>query len=249
MDRFFISYARTDKLAVQSLVSALETLNNETWIDRRLAGGQKWWEEILENIRRCDVFVVALSKHTLQSKACRLEYTYAKDLGKTILPVMVAGDFSVDDVLAEVAAVQFVDYRRPDEHAALALAKALRSLPKSAPLPAPLPAPPVLAPSFAITADPEPDAVEILPALVSRPLKAVIWTSIVFFVISPAAIISSAVIVAIVQAVFSLDESQPAPGWTLALAIMIGALIWRYWSSRFDRFVSWSLRRRNPHCG
>jgi hypothetical protein len=173
-----------------------------------------------------------------------LEYAYATGLGKTVLPVMVAGDFSVDDVFAELAAVQFVDYRTPNEQAALALAKALQSLPKSAPLPTPLPDPPVLAPSLAITGDPQPDAVaDLLPAVVSRPLKVVMWTLILVFLIFPAALLASALIIAIVQTIFLSDKSPPSPAWTLSLMVVLGGVLWRYLWVRFERLVKWLSSR------
>jgi hypothetical protein len=246
MTRFFVSYARADTDAVRSLVSALEFLNHEAWIDRRLAGGQKWWDEILEEIRGCDVFVVALSNNGLRSNVCRVEYDYATALGKTILPVIIE-DVSSDDVPPALAAVQFVDYRLPNEQAALALARALQSLPASRPLPVPLPDPPMLAPSLTRDFDAGPDMTRFVPDAVSAPLKAITWTLVVVLVIFPAALLASSLLMAIVQTVFLAEGSEISPGWTIAVMVVIGWPLWRYVSSRFDRVAVWLAAKRGRH--
>src|SRR5262245_43819782 len=83
--KVFVSYSRQDRSAVQSLVVDLVHARNEVWMDDHLAGGKSWWAEILEQIRACTVFVVALSDHSQQSKPCRAENDYAEALGLPIL--------------------------------------------------------------------------------------------------------------------------------------------------------------------
>ena len=142
MLRIFISYSRASQEAVKTLVQDIEAVGHKSWFDQQLAGGQVWWNEVLASIRDCDLFVFALAPDSLNSHACKLEYTYAFDLKKTILPVMVAHGVSANLLPAALSKIQFVDYRSQDKQAALALLRALDNLPPPQPLPAELPTPP-----------------------------------------------------------------------------------------------------------
>ncbi len=89
MADIFLSYARQDVTLVLALAEDLRALGNTVWWDEELSAGQIWWDRILDQIRRCDVFVFALSPTALDSHACRREWEYAAVLGKPILPVLV----------------------------------------------------------------------------------------------------------------------------------------------------------------
>ena len=56
----FISHSSRDGGAVGTLVDHIEAANESVWLDKKLSGGQAWWDEILSQIRSCTVFVVAL---------------------------------------------------------------------------------------------------------------------------------------------------------------------------------------------
>src|SRR5512143_3464030 len=90
MHPVFVSYSRTNLDVVAQLVEDIAAVGIGAWHDQTLTGGQRWWDNILANIRGCDVFIAALSPESLDSEACRSELAYAKQLGKTILPVFVA---------------------------------------------------------------------------------------------------------------------------------------------------------------
>jgi hypothetical protein len=85
----FISYARRDATAVNDLHRDLVRANHQVWFDRNLEGGQRWWDEILKQIRACELFVFVLSPEALKSKACRAELAYAAVLERPILPFLV----------------------------------------------------------------------------------------------------------------------------------------------------------------
>jgi len=142
MNRIFISYSRENQGVTKALAQDFEDLGHEVWYDHELAGGQAWWDHILENIRECDSFAFTLSPHALDSRACKLEWTYAHALGKSILPILVADDVSTKLLPSELSALQYVDYRHQDKKAAFALNKALVNLPDPKPLTDPLPVPP-----------------------------------------------------------------------------------------------------------
>ena len=145
--RIFITYAREDGSTVAQLGDDLEGSQRQVWIDRDLTGGQAWWEEILEQIRTCDLYVFALSASSLGSRPCLRELEYAQALGRPLLPIKV-GDVSIQQAPRVIADAQVVDYvgRTPD--GVLALRDALDAAPSAPALPDPLPAPPAVPISY-----------------------------------------------------------------------------------------------------
>lgn len=148
MIRIFISYSRASQDVIKTLAQDFEEFGHKVWFDNELTGGQAWWEQILEKIRECDLFVCTFSPQALDSYACKLEWTYAHALGKTILPILVADDVSMKLMPSELSTLQYVDYRSQDKKAAFALNKALTKLPAPQPLHDPLPAPPEVPVSY-----------------------------------------------------------------------------------------------------
>jgi serine/threonine kinase PknH len=71
--KVFVSYSRRDDAPVRSLVADLQRARQQVWLDEDLGGGEAWWTQILEQVRDCTVFVLALSKNSLSSKPCRAE--------------------------------------------------------------------------------------------------------------------------------------------------------------------------------
>ena len=87
--KVFISYSRRDEAAVRSLVADLVTADVDVWLEEELSGGGVWWAAILEQIRACTVFVVALSDEALDSRRCRVQLEYAELLGLPIVAVQI----------------------------------------------------------------------------------------------------------------------------------------------------------------
>ncbi|WP_409437488.1 sensor domain-containing protein [Mycobacterium sp. SMC-14] len=139
----FVSYASQDRALVDPLVSVLRSADQQVWLDEELGGGEAWWQTILDRIRCCSVFVVALSNNSLRSKPCQAELAYARALQRPVLPVQIG---PVDSVrVTPLAATQIIDYRIRDGAAHARLVAALQSLSRRAvPLPAQLPEEPMV---------------------------------------------------------------------------------------------------------
>lgn len=148
MSTVFISYNREYESIVRLLEKDIEALGHSVWFDQELSGGQSWWDKILETIRHCDIFVLALSPEALDSIACNREYDYAARLGKPILPVLVADGISSNLLPPALSQIQFVDYRQQNRETALKLGRALTTIQPASPLPDPLPAPPAVPLSY-----------------------------------------------------------------------------------------------------
>jgi nucleotide-binding universal stress UspA family protein len=134
--RVFLSYARADEEKVAALEDGLRKFGADVWRDRSLVGGQAWWDEILDQIRRCDVFVQGVSAAGIESEACRRERAYARELGKHVLPVCV-GAVDMDELPDDLARLQVVESDDPYR-----VLGALASYPPAPQLPEPLPDPP-----------------------------------------------------------------------------------------------------------
>jgi hypothetical protein len=141
----FISYARRDGPAVNHLHSDLERADHRVWFDQQLEGGQLWWDEVLERIRTCELFVFALSPDSLKSRACRAELAYATELRRPILPVLV-GEVNIELTPDPIGHLHVLNYLERTPESAINLLMALASTAPATMLPDPLPpspAPPI----------------------------------------------------------------------------------------------------------
>lgn len=143
----FVSYARKDRELLVPILEGIQRLNVTVWMDQRLEGGQSWWDEILDQIRRCDAVLVPISGALLSSEACKSERQYAKALGKSILPIVIQPVPS-HSLPSDLALLQIIDYTAPGAQAAFELAGAVNGLRTSPPLPDPLPEPPGIPKSY-----------------------------------------------------------------------------------------------------
>ena len=142
MKRVFVSYSRNNLDIVTQLIQDLQAVGVDTWHDQTLTGGQRWWDNILANIRECDIFIFALSPESWDSDACRSELRYVMQLGKTVLPVLVADGINMNLLPSPLNEIQVTDYRRRDKEAAFALVKSINTAAPAPPVPDPLPVSP-----------------------------------------------------------------------------------------------------------
>ena len=77
MAKIFLSYNRKGAALVEGLIEDLEELGHDVWFDQELSGGVDWWDRILTEIRGRDLFVLVLTKESLDSLACKREWGYA----------------------------------------------------------------------------------------------------------------------------------------------------------------------------
>ena len=137
----FLSYAHQDVGLVSALRQDLEDMGQSVWFDESLHGGQIWWDEILRQVRECQVFVLAVSVHSLESEACLSEWEYAINLNRPFLPVRI-DQTDWTKAPEKMRQSQHIEYTSGTAESAKALAKALHSVPASVPLPEVMPTPP-----------------------------------------------------------------------------------------------------------
>ena len=89
MPHIFISYSGADRSTTEELAKLLSQTYDHVWYDKKLKGGDEWWEEILKQIALCDHFIYLISKEALDSEFCQKEWTEAQRLKKHLVPVVV----------------------------------------------------------------------------------------------------------------------------------------------------------------
>jgi hypothetical protein len=104
----FICYSRVDSTFLNGLLPRLQKYHgaSEVWYDAEILGGQLWWEQILDRIADCHVFLYLLSKDSIDSPYCSAEYHEAKRLQKPILPLQVRARTTIPE---ELSSIQYVD--------------------------------------------------------------------------------------------------------------------------------------------
>jgi glycine betaine/proline transport system substrate-binding protein len=139
LPRIFISYAREQLELVKTLVDDLDHAEIDVSFDQDLSGGHIWWDRILEQIRKCDIFAFVLSPESRESVACSREFKYAEALGKTVLPILLVDGVRTSLLPPSLTKINFVDYHMRDARAGIRLTRAITACPPSPPLPDPLP--------------------------------------------------------------------------------------------------------------
>lgn len=139
----FVSYSRTSSDRVQELVRRLRAMGHNPWFDGELSqrGGRNWWDLILENIRSCDVVLFVMTESSVESRPCLAEVTYAEQLGKPIIPIIIDDAFDGYKAPKNIATIQWIYLTTPSGETNLR--QSLAGLPHPTPdLPDPLPPPP-----------------------------------------------------------------------------------------------------------
>lgn len=90
----FLSYSRApdDATYTRKLARALTDAGIEVWYDQELASGDRWERVLLERVDTCSALVVVMSPSSAASRWVRLEVGRARDRGRPICPILVAGE-------------------------------------------------------------------------------------------------------------------------------------------------------------
>jgi hypothetical protein len=134
----FISYAHEDEELIAELRKDLELGGHNIWLDKKIDGGDEWWDEILSRIRSCNLYILAVSGNSIESDPCLIEMHYAQSLQRHFLPVMVRR-VNPAFLPAEITHHHLIDYTRPSKEDAFRLSAAISKAAENRDLPDPLP--------------------------------------------------------------------------------------------------------------
>ncbi len=85
----FVSYRRSDREFVASVVRRLESRGIECWYDAEIEGGADWRETIVEALSESSMLVIFFSEDSNNSRQLKKELAVADSLGKPIVPVLI----------------------------------------------------------------------------------------------------------------------------------------------------------------
>jgi hypothetical protein len=127
--RVFVSYARTDRRAVERVAQELVAAGHEAWIDvDDIPAGESWRSSIVRSIARSDAVVVFLSPASAASRQIATEVNLATESGKRIFPVMFGDAQMSEELRYNLAGLQFIDLTTDRREGTSALIAALESL-------------------------------------------------------------------------------------------------------------------------
>ena len=91
MDKYvYISYSRHDHGFVEQLSGDLRSHGISIWVDMEsIEPGENWEHAIVKGIQGASVFLLVLSKSSIQSNSVRSELEIAEEAGLIIIPLAV----------------------------------------------------------------------------------------------------------------------------------------------------------------
>lgn len=108
-EKVFISYSRKDTDWADRIKAALESNGISCWMDRAgIKAGEKYTREIINAIKRCDVFLLVLSPNAEQSEWVPKELGKAIQYHKYIIPVKIT-DFEVEEFELQLENIQIFE--------------------------------------------------------------------------------------------------------------------------------------------
>jgi hypothetical protein len=135
----FISYARHDRLFVESLTAKLGQAGIRTWTDREnIAPGEDWEEQIDRGLAKATALIYVASEHSAQSRWMDIEYTHFVARGGKVIPIII-DDAGAEHVPAPLLTVQWVDFRGEFESAFRTLLGGIQYLRSPSPISTPQP--------------------------------------------------------------------------------------------------------------
>jgi len=110
--QILISYSRRDRNLVKKLYADLENLGFSLWRDLHdIEGGEPFWEEIKQGIDACESVVLCMSNDSLTSKFVQMEWHYARQQGKRVVPVVI-NDVNFDHLPRWMGRIDWKDFRK-----------------------------------------------------------------------------------------------------------------------------------------
>ncbi len=67
MTKVFVSYARDDKVIVETIVKELQDLGLDVWIDTHAKGGTLFGSALANAMATCDCFILFISSSSIKS--------------------------------------------------------------------------------------------------------------------------------------------------------------------------------------
>jgi curli biogenesis system outer membrane secretion channel CsgG len=141
--KIFVSYSRRDKEAVMRCVELFRVNGIDAWVDESgINASSEWAEQIVHAITECDVFILFLSKTSVESENVRKEIGVAASLNKKILPLKIEEVEIPPSLLYHLNSIHFLETQKISQEQLLEhVFKAVGSPKSSSEIVSPAPAP------------------------------------------------------------------------------------------------------------
>lgn len=104
----FISYSREDKEIIYPIFQIMQVVAKQIFYDATgIKPGDDWQLVILEALESCDTVILFWCSHAKNSEYVKLEYEFAINKGKKIIPILIDSTELPD----EVSKFQYIDMR------------------------------------------------------------------------------------------------------------------------------------------
>ena len=91
--KIFITYSHKDKAAKNELIMRLDVMKKQDmikiWHDNEILPGDKWYEDISNNLADSDILLYLVSASSLASENCNKELGEALDVDKKVIPIIL----------------------------------------------------------------------------------------------------------------------------------------------------------------
>jgi hypothetical protein len=137
----FVSYARKDAAVVFPELIRLYHQGYRIWYDEGIEAGNNWPDKVAETLKKCDFFVVFITRNSVRSTDVQDEINFALDNDKPFLAIHLEETLLPDGLKLRMGRIQAIlKYRIPLEFYEQKILKAIpESLKSEAPGPQPVP--------------------------------------------------------------------------------------------------------------
>jgi len=102
----FISYSHTDKLHVYPIIDYLNDMGLNIWYDEGIPISENWKKSIVQNLERCQVFLVFITSHIIDSEMVRKEISFALKKKKKFIAIYLKETNLPSELEFEIADIQ-----------------------------------------------------------------------------------------------------------------------------------------------
>jgi len=102
----FVSYSHTDKLQVYPIIDYLNKIGVNIWYDEGIPISENWKKSIVQNLERCQIFLVFITPHIIDSEMVRKEISFALKKKKKFTAVYLKETKLPSELEFEIADIQ-----------------------------------------------------------------------------------------------------------------------------------------------
>ena len=104
----FVSYSHTDRLQVYPIIDYLNKTGINIWYDEGISVSEDWKNSVVDNLERCNTFLVFITPHIIDSEYVRKEISFALKKQKPFFSVYLKETQLPSKLEFEIGDIQFM---------------------------------------------------------------------------------------------------------------------------------------------